>query len=341
MADIDYNNLSRLQKLAIFLIVIGPEAAAEVLKQFEDSEIELLCREMGQFTLVSDVVRAQALNEFAPIVSEGLLSTLGGLGFARRALEISRGEYKAATLLNRVGANAAASSSADIIADIAEMEGRQIYNLIKQEQPQTVAFVLSYLEPAKSSEVFSLLDPDCREEILERLGTIDSTSLGLVAKVVRSLGRHFDRKVAPAFHQSGGVRAVADLLNGIDKDVSKALLTRIEERNSQLGGAIRRKMFSFEDIRRLSAMDLQRVLREVDSGQLAIAMKSATEALRDKIYSSLSKRAADGLRDEISMLGPVRLRDVETAQDSIIHTIRLLEEEGSITLDGGEIAMVS
>ncbi|RRJ98034.1 flagellar motor switch protein FliG [Opitutaceae bacterium TAV4] len=340
MADIDYTHLSRLQKLAVFLIVIGPEAAAEVLKQFEDSEVELLCREMGQFTLISDTVRTQALDEFAPIVGAGLLSTLGGLEFARRALEIARGEYKAATLLNRVGASAAAST-VDVIADIAGMEGRQIYNLIKQEQPQTVAFVLSYLDAPKAAEVFSLLDADRREEILERLGTIDSTSLGLVAKVVRNLSRHFDRKVAPAFHHSGGVRAVADLLNGIDKDAAKALLTRIEERNNQLGGAIRRKMFSFEDIRRLSAMDLQRVLREVDSAQLAIAMKSATEALRDKIYSSLSKRAAEGLRDEISMLGPVRLRDVETAQDAIIQTIRLMEEEGTISLDGGEIAMVT
>ncbi|EIQ00372.1 flagellar motor switch protein FliG [Opitutaceae bacterium TAV1] len=340
MADIDYHNLSRLQKLAVFLIVIGPEAAAEVLKHFEDPEIEQLCREMGQFTLVSDAVRQHAIDEFTPIVGEGLLSTLGGLEFARRALEIARGEYKAQTLLTRVGASTALSSG-DVLADIAEMEGRQIYNLVKEEQPQTIAFVLSYLEPAKATEIFSLIEPDSRDEILERLGTIDSTSLALVAKVVRNLGRHFDRKIAPSFHHSGGVRAVADLLNGIDKDSSKALLTRLEERNSQLGAAIRRKMFSFEDIRRLSTLDLQRVLREVEASQLAVAMKSATEALREKIYSSLSKRAGEGLRDEISMLGPVRLRDVEAAQDAIIQTVRLMEEEGAISLDGGEAAMVT
>ncbi len=158
---------------------------------------------------------------------------------------------------------------------------------------------------------------------------------------MRSLGKHFDTKVRPTFHHSGGVRAVAGLLNGIDKEMSKGLLARLEERNAHLGSAIRRKMFSFDDLQRLQAADLQRVLREVDSADLAVAMKSATEALREKIYTSISKRAAESLRDEISMLGPVRLKDVETAQDTIIQVVRRLEEEGSVSLDSSEDAVVA
>jgi len=332
MIDPDFTKLSRQQKLAIFLIVIGPEAAAEVLRHFDDAEIELICREMSQYTMVSNATRQRALEELTPVVGESISATLGGLDYARRTLEIARGDYKAGTIMGRLGP---AGSAVEVIKDISEMEGRQIFNLIKNEQPQTISFVLSYLEGAKSAEIFALLSPDLREEVVERLGTIDSTSLELVGKIVRNLGKHFDNKVRPTYHRSGGVRAVADLLNGIDKEMSKALLARLEERNAQLGAAIRKKMFSFEDLNRLQSADLQRVLREVDSANLATSMKSASEPLKAKIYASISKRAAESLRDEISMLGPVRLKDVEVAQDAIIQVVRRLEEEGSISLDSG------
>lgn len=338
MADLDYTKLNRQQKLAIFLIVIGPEAAAEIMKTFDDTEIELICREMSNYTMVADNIRAQVLEEFAPIVGESCLSTLGGLPYAQKTLEIAKGDFKASSIIGRVGPT---GTSVEVIKDISEMEGRQIFNLIKNEQPQTISFVLSYLDGTKSSEIFMMLAPDVREDVIERLGTIESTSLDLVAKIVRSLGKHFDTKVRPTFHHSGGVRAVATLLNGVDKEMSKGLLARLEERNAQLGAAIRRKMFSFDDLTRLQSADLQRVLREVDSADLATAMKSASEALKEKIYNSISKRAAESLRDEISMLGPVRLKDVETAQDTIIQVVRRLEEEGSVSLDNSEDTVVA
>jgi flagellar motor switch protein FliG len=330
MTDIDYSKLNRQQKLATFLVVIGPEAAASVLKQFDEGEIELLCREMSNISIVSEAVQKQVLEEFAGVVAQSANAALGGLAYAQRTLEIAKGDYKASAIIGRVGP---VGTSVEVIKEISEMEGRQIFNLIKHEQPQTISFVLSYLEPAKSAEVFSLLSPDLREEVVERLGTIESTSLELVSKIARSLGKHFDSKVRPAFHRSGGVRAVADLLNQLEKDMSKNLLARLEERNAQLGAAIRKKLFSFEDLGRLQPADLQRVLREVDSSSLAISMKSASESLRDKFYAAISKRAAESLKEEIEMLGPVRLKDVEAAQDSIIQVVRRLEEEGQITLE--------
>jgi flagellar motor switch protein FliG len=338
MADIDYTKLTRQQKLSVFLIVIGPEAAAEIMKTFDDTEIELVCREMSNYPMISDSVRQQVLQEFAPIIGDSCLSTLGGLTYAQHTLEIAKGDFKASSIIGRVGPT---GTSVEVIKDISEMEGRQIFNLIKNEQPQTISFVLSYLDGVKASEIFMMLPPDVREDVIERLGTIESTSLDLVAKIVRSLGKHFDTKVRPTFHHSGGVRAVATLLNGVDKEMSKGLLARLEERNAQLGSAIRRKMFSFDDLQRIQSSDLQRVLREVDSADLAVAMKSASEGLKDKIYSSISKRAAESLRDEISMLGPVRLRDVETAQDTIIQVVRRLEEEGSVSLDNSEDTVVA
>lgn len=336
MSELEYNKLNRLQKLAIFLIIIGPETAAEVLKQFDDGDIELLCREMSTITVVPIEVQRLALDEFSPMIARSMGSALGGLSYAQRTLEIAKGDYKASTIVGRIGPPV--GSSVEIIKDISEMEGRQIFNLVKHEQPQTISFLLSYLDSEKSAEVFSLLGPDLREEVIERLGTIESTSLELVSKIARSLGKHYDTKVRPAFHRSGGVRAVADLLNNLDKEMSKNLLARLEERNANLSAAIRKKLFSFEDLLRLQPGDLQRVLREVDSSNLAIAMKSASETLRDRIYGAISKRAAESLKEELEMLGPVRLKDVEVAQDAIIQVVRRLEEEGQITLesDGSE-----
>lgn len=331
MTELEYGKLSRHQKLAVFLIIIGPEAAAEVLRHFDDAEIELICREMSAVTVVPVEVQRLSMDEFSPLVAKSAGSAIGGLSYAQRTLEIAKGDYKASTIVGRIGP--VVGTSVEVIKDISEMEGRQIFNLVKHEQPQTISFLLSYLDSAKSAEVFALLGPELREEVIERLGTIESTSLELVSKIARSLGKHYDSKVRPAFHHSGGVRSVADLLNQLDKEMSKNLLARLEERNATLSAAIRKKLFSFEDLSRLQPADLQRVLREVDSSNLAIAMKSASEPLRERIYGSISKRAAESLKEELEMLGPVRLKDVETAQDAIIQVVRRLEEEGQITLE--------
>jgi len=337
MPDLDFTKASRQQKLAIFLVVIGPEAAASVLKHFDEPEIELLCREMSAITIIPEAVQRQAVEEFAGVVASSHGSALGGLSYAQRTLEIAKGDYKASAIISRVGP---VGTSAEVIREISELDGRQVFNLIKHEQPQTIAFVLSYLDGVKSAEVFGMLGPELREEVIERLGTIDSTSLELVGKIARSLGKHFDSKVRPAFHRSGGVRAVADLLNELEKDMSKNLLARLEERNAQLGAAIRKKLFSFEDLGRLQPQDLQRVLREVDSASLAVSMKSVSDSLKEKFFAAISKRAAESLREEIELLGPVRLKDVEAAQDSIIQVVRRLEEEGQITLEADAGASV-
>lgn len=340
MADIDYAKLSKHQKIALLLIVIGPDAASDLLKNFDEVEIEALCREMNQFSMVSNEIRSKVAEEFTPIIGQSIQSTRGGIDFAREALLRSHGDYKANSILGRVGL-APSGTTIDIVTELAEMDARQIFNLIKSEQPQTVSFILSYLPGTKASEVFALFGPDAREEVIERLGTIESTSIELVSKIVRNLGRHFDKKSQPSYHNSGGVRSVADLLNGLDKETAKNLLGRLEERNPTLGSAIRRKLFSFDDLGRLTPSDLQRVLREVESSSLAVAMKSAPEILREKIYNAISKRAAESLKDEIDMLGPVRVKDVEVAQDGIIQVVRRLEEEGAIATDGAEAAVVN
>ena len=217
------------------------------------------------------------------------------------------------------------------------MEGRQVLNLVKAEQPQTVAFILSCMDIPKAAELLKMLTPEVREEVVERLGGMEATSPDSIQKVSQNLYRRFDRRaMEQGVHQSGGVSACAGILNAMDKESRKTLLTRIEERNATLGAAIRKIVFSFEDIARLSQADRQRVMREVDSTDLVPALKSVKLAVSEAVLSCMSKRAAESLREEIDMLATPRAKDVEAAQDRIIAVIRRLEEAEEITLDSEE-----
>jgi flagellar motor switch protein FliG len=329
----DYAKLTKSQKIAAFLIIIGTDAASEVMQHFDNAQLELICREMAELHLIEGDVRQSLLEEFSGVVAAGLSSVLGGAEYAQCALEKAKGDYTASMILNRA---APASRAVEGGEDIRQMEARQILNLVKSEQPQTIAFIMSYLDTAKAAEITLLLSPDLREEVLERLGGMDETSRDIVNKIAKNLSRHLDKKSAQqGLHRSGGVKSAADILNNLDKDNRNMLLARIEERNAQLGAAIRKKVFSFEDLVRLAAVDLQRVLREVDMADLAIALKTTKPALIEAVMASVSKRAAESLKDDMEMLGPLKAKDVEAAQDKIIQVVRKLEEAEEITLDTG------
>jgi len=328
--NIEYDKLGKLQKLALFLIVIGPEAASEILRNFEDPDIELLVKEMSSFDIIDYRVKKRVIEDFYGIVSQSSIATLGGASYAQKTLEMAKGDFRASSILGRV---APVGSSVQIIEEIAALEPRQIFNLIRNEQSQTIAFIISYLHISKASALIKMLSTEMREEVVERIGSMESTALELVNKVVRTLARNLEYDEKQTFNQSGGVRRVADLLNSLDKDTSKTLLSRLEEKNPTIGNAVRKKMFSFEDLLRLQPSDLQRVTREIDMGDLTVALKSTNPNLRDAILGSISKRAAETLKEEMELLGPVRLREVEAAQDKIIMIVRKLEEDGEITID--------
>ena len=327
-----YNTLTRTQKLATFLIVIGPEAAAHILKEFEDDEIELICREMTSITAIEKDDQARAIEEFSEVILSSYSSLLGGPAYTRKALEIAKGDFKATSILERI---APSSNSAEVIKEIEQMEPRQIFNMIKTEQSQTIAFVLSYMENDKAGPILGMFNQELREEVIERLGMLEPTSLDIINKVASSLSKNLDTGGKVTMNRSGGIRMVADLLNTLEKEDSKSILANIEERNPTLGSEIRKKLFSFDDLIRLELPDLQRIMREVDSGDLIVALKSASESLRDFVMQSVSKRAAETLLEELEMMGPVRLTEVEAAQERVIQVVRRLEEQEEISLDGG------
>jgi flagellar motor switch protein FliG len=329
---VEYSKLSRPQKIAALLIVAGPEAAAEVLRPFPDAEVEEICQLMGGFEVISQEFRDHLIEEFEPLIIGGLKSIEGGYEFAKKALDLSRGEFKTGAMLSRIGASVTLSS-ARLLERISEMEGRDVFLLLKREQPQTIAFVLSYIDKTKAKEAFKLFAPEVQADISFRIGLIDSTSLKYIEKIANQLGTHVPRSEVPAFHRSGGAETVANLLKGVSKDGTRAVMTSLEEKNPKLATAVRRKLFSFEDLSRLRPSDMQRLMREVDTAQLALALKGASEKLQEKVFGALSRRAVQGLRDDLSMLTNVRAKEVATAQSAVVEMLRKLEESGDIILD--------
>lgn len=328
----EYAKLNKVQKIAAFLITIGPQAAADVMKSFDTIQLEPICREMMAMPLIPSGVQRELMDEFADVVKEGSRSTLGGLGFTHAALELAKGDYTASSILSRCEP----ATRTEANDEIRQMDGPQVFNLVKSEQPQTIAFVLSCMDTAKAAEIVGMLAPEVREEVVERLGAMDATSRDSIHKVAKNLNQHIDRRaMQQGLNRSGGVKACAEILNALDKEMRKGLLTKVEERNAPLGAAIRKMVFSFDDIGRLTTADLQRVLREVDSACLPLALKTARPAITTAMLAAMSKRAAQGLAEEIEMISQPKAKEVEAAQNKIIEVVRKLEESEEITIDGG------
>jgi flagellar motor switch protein FliG len=330
---IEYSKLTKTQRLAAFLITVGPESAGMMMKNFASAQLELICREIAQMPVLHASVQSEALREFSTIVSNGLSSSLGGVQFAQTMLGQAKDEYEAAAILNRCAPVTTGAGG----EEIRHMDGRQLFTLIKNEQPQTIAFILSCLEPKKGAELVSLLDSEVREEVLERFGSMDGASQEAMAKVAKKLNPNVDRRSPQQIAQrSGGVKACVDVLNQLNKDLRKTLITRLEERDTTLGEAIRKQLFFFKDLIRLSPPDLQRVLREVDMATIPVALKGVKADVVDAVLGALSKRAAQSVREEIEQLGPQKIKDVEVAQERVIEIVRKLEESEEISLESGD-----
>lgn len=330
MARLDYKTLSKAQKTAAFMVLIGAEAAAELLQHFDDLETEAIIREMANLPLIDQEVQEALMEEFTELIGSGISSALGGVAYAKQTLDLARGPQVAANILQRA---IPPTTSIGAVRELSLMEPRQIFNLIKTEQPQTIAFVLSYLDTVQAAEIVPLLPDEKRDSVVQRLADMEPTSLDLVRKVVTNLNQRVDsRQQQQALSRRGGAEAAAHLLNRLESKMGKTILSKIDERNAALGVAIRRKMFTFEDFGRVSSPDLQRILREVDTRDLAISLKSARDQLKKAFFAGMSKRAVEGLKEEMEMLGPVRMKDVEAAQDRMIAAARAIEEKGEVTL---------
>jgi flagellar motor switch protein FliG len=321
--------LNKTQKLAALLVMLGSESAAVILRQFQPREIEAISREMARFNLITREQQQEILMEFSNVAVSASTSVSAGIEVTRHTLEKALGSFKASDVLGRVTSTRAPIGAMQGIAD---MDARHIFNLVRDERVQAITFIISYLSPEKAAQVLNLLRPEQRDQVIERLATLAPTPVEVGEKVVDVLNAKLGVKQTRAMTQTGGITSVADLLNAMDKTVSRALLTHIEEHNPDLSQAIRKKMFTFEDLLSLDPPYIQRIMREVDMRDHTMALKKVSEPLKRLLLSNISRRAAASVQEEMAFLGHVKMRDVEAAQFRIIDAVRKLEAEGEIEI---------
>ena len=329
--SIDTLNLNASQKLAAFLVIMGEDAAADIVKNFDDNERELVCAEMANLPLLDSQQQGEVLQEFTEMAVEARSGISGSVDFTRSVLEKSVGLFKAAEIIGRVGT---ARTSVASMQQIIDLDPTSITNLLKEEDAQTIALVLSYLSAAKGSEVLMGLPERQREIVVEKLATLESTPIEVVETLGDVLSSKVGERVSRALNQTGGEKSAAAVLNAMSKDDRKKLLDNIDERQPDLVRSIRMKMFTFDDLQTLDVKTMQKIMREVDAGQLAIALKAATTTLRDAMLGALSKRAAENVYEEIEGLPDnLSMRAIESSQNGIIDVVRQLETEGEISLE--------
>jgi flagellar motor switch protein FliG len=326
----EFAKFTKLQKLAALLLMLSPENAAHIMKSLEEHDLEDVSSEMVKIGTVSQEMQEHILREFSGVAVEAATGIAGGVDRAKGLLEKSVGLFRASDIIGRVSPHRA---PVEAMQQIVDLEARHIFSLLRHEQLQTIVLVTSYLSQEKASQLLALFSQEDREQIIERLATMMPTSVEVVENVAEALQSKFGNNRTRSLNQTGGVKVAAEVLNSLPQNVSKAILMSISERNAELGEAILKKMFTFEELERLDTRSLQIILQSVDTRLLAAALKTAPDKLRKALLSCISKRAAENLLEEISFMGPLRVSEIDAARAQILETVRRLEAEGEISLE--------
>lgn len=323
--------LTGRQKAAILLISLGPEISAQVFKHLREDEIEQLTLEIANVRKVDSDEKDKILAEFHQIAVAKEVIAQGGITYAKEILQKALGESKAMDIINRLTANLQVRPF-----DFArKADPGKILNFIQNEHPQTIALVLSYLEPQQAAMILSALPQDRQADVAKRIALMDSTSPEVIAQVEQVLEQKLSATVTQDYTQAGGIEAIVAVLNGVDRGTERTILDSLEIQDPELAEEIKKRMFVFEDIATLDNRSIQRVIRDVENTDLQLALKVASEEVREVIFRNMSKRMADTFKEEMEFMGPVRLRDVEEAQSRIVAIIRRLEEAGEIIIARG------
>ncbi len=325
------NELSGRQKAAMLLITLGPEKSAQIFKHLKEDEIEQLTLEIANIRTVTPEEKEMVLEEFYQICLAQEYIAEGGIEYAREILEKALGTQKALEVINKL----TVSLQVRPFEFIRKTDPSQLLNFIHTEHPQTIALILAYLKPQQAATVLSALPQDKQADVAKRIATMDRTSPEIIKEVERVLEKKLSSLVTEDFTAAGGIQSIVDILNNVDRGTEKHIMETLEIEDMELAEEIRKRMFVFEDILTLDNRSIQRFLREVDSSQLAIALKGATEDVKNAIFSNMSKRMAEIIKEDIEFMGPVRLRDVEEAQQKIVNIIRRLEDSGEIVISRG------
>lgn len=324
--------LSGKQKAAALLVSLGPDVSAQLFQHLDDEEIEELTLEIANMRKLDTETKDDVLEEFHSLVEAKNYINSGGIDYARDVLRKALGEEKAKDILERLTANLQVRP----FDAVRKTDPSQVLNFIQGEHPQTIALVLSYLQPSQASQVLASLPQGVQSEVSRRVAEMDRTSPDIIKEVEHVLEQKLSSVITNEYATAGGIESIVDILNNVDRGTEKNILEELEEEDPELAEEIRQRMFVFEDIVMLSDRAVQMVVRQVDSHQIALALKTASEDVKQKIYDNMSQRAMEMLQEDIEYMGPVRLREVEEAQQGIVNVIRELEDSGEIVIARGE-----
>ena len=320
-----------IQKAAILLIALGPERSADIFKHLKEDEIEELTLEIANTRSVSPQVKEDVLNEFYQICLAQQYIAEGGIGYAKELLDKALGEDRAKEVITKL----TASLQVRPFEFVRKTDPSQLLNFIQDEHPQTIAMILSYLTSAQAALVIGALPPEKQADVAKRISMMDRTSPDVIKEVERVLEKKLSSLVNQDYTIVGGVDAIVNILNTVDRTTEKHIMESLEIEEPELADEIRKKMFVFEDILLLDDRAIQRVLRDVDNADLGVALKAANEEVQNVIFKNLSKRLAAMIKEDMEFMGPVRMKDVEEAQQKVVSVIRKLEDSGEIVISRG------
>ncbi len=325
-------HMSNSQKVAALLIALGPKTASEIMKNIDDeTEVEHIALEIASLQRVNPDILNEILAEFYTLFqASGYLAT-GGVSYARQLLEEAYGESQADKILERL----VATLQTNPFDFFNNADPSQLATSFQNENPQLVALVLAYLKPERSAAVLSALSPEMQTDVALRIAEMDRTNPEVLREVERIMENKFSSVVTADFSMAGGVESLAEIINRSDRTTEKAILDSLEMRDPEIAEQVRELMFVFEDVIHLDDRAIQRVLREVDTKDLALSLKGANDDVKEKVYRNMSERACTMLKDDMEYMGPVRAKDVQEKQTYIVSIIRALEGAGEIAISRG------
>lgn len=325
------------EKAAVLLVSLGPEVASKIYKNLDESTIEMLTMEIAGLRKIQSSQREEVLREAQELLLAKEYMTQGGVDYAKKLLEASLGPERAQEILRRI----TASLQVRPFDFIRQTDPQQILAFVQNEHPQTIALIISYMEPKQAAQVMGGLPPNLQVEVAKRIASMERVTPEVLREVERVLERKVSTVLSQDFTIAGGLDALVAIINNADRATERNIMEKLEEEDPELAEEVKKRLFVFEDILGLDDRSLQRVLRDVDMKDVALALKGASEALREKFFKNLSKRAVEMLKEDMEYMGPVRVRDVEEAQQKIVNVIRALEEAGEIVIArGGEEELI-
>jgi flagellar motor switch protein FliG len=326
------------QKAAVLLVALGSKVSGQLFKEFSAEEVETMTLEIARMGKVTSETREEIVDEFYQLCLAQDYIAEGGVDAATQTLMEAFGEEQAGMIVGRV-LQAMQVVPFDFIK---RADAGQVITFIQNEHPQTIALILAYLQPSQAALILSGLPHDLRADVARRIATLDKTSPDVIREVEKVLERKLSAVVAQDFSHAGGVKSLVQVLNWVDRSTEKTILESLSENSPSIAEAVKKLMFVFEDITVLDDRSIQQVLKEVDTKELSLALKGVGENVQQRIYKNMSERAANMLKEDMEFMGPVRLKNVEEAQQRIVNIIRKLEEAGEIVVarGGGEEMIV-